>query len=338
MNVINLRQRSPQWHTWRNEGISATSTAVILGHHPEKTRWRLWAEMTGRVASIDISMIPQVRLAIMLEPHAIAWYQDRFDTVLLPLCGQSITHPVLRASFDGVDPDNRPVEVKVLSDTNFDEVKNLGELSSHYKLYWWQVQHQMAVSGAEKGFLLFYHTRHVPIVFEILRSDLAVKLITKAALEFWALVVTDTEPEKDPLRDYFIPEGEKLAEWVKHAAEARTIDRRISELEAELKLMKSQKEEVQKGLVSLMGHHMLAEAEGVRICRYQQAGNVRWKELFASLHPDYPEDKLQSYRAPVTERSRLTIDPDTPLSDAALAHLFEAETVDLEGGVQAFCY
>ncbi|MNR42799.1 hypothetical protein D3C85_1613570 [compost metagenome] len=87
-----------------------------------------------------------------------------------------------------------------------------------------------------------------------------------------------------------------------------------------------------------MGHHMLAEAEGVRICRYQQAGNVRWKELFTSLHPDYPEDKLQSYRAPVTERSRLTIDPDTPLSDAALAHLFEAETVDLEGGVQAFCY
>jgi len=282
-------------------------------------------------------MIPQVRLAIMLEPHAIAWFQDRYDTVLLPLCGQSSTHPVLRASFDGVDGENRPVEVKVLSDTNFDEVKNQGELSSHYKLYWWQVQHQMAVSGADKGFLLFYHTRQVPIVFEILRSDPAIKLITRAALQFWALVVSDTEPEKDPLRDFFIPEGEVLADWVKHAAEARRIDRRVSELEAELKLLKSQKEGVQKGLVSLMGDHILAEAEGVRICRYQQAGNVRWKDLFASLHPDYPESLLGAFRAAASERSRMTIDSETPLSDATLAHLFEAETVDLDGGTQAFC-
>lgn len=177
MKIVDLRQRTPEWHAWRRQGIMATATAVILGQHVEKTRWRLWAELTGRVAPLDLSMIPQVRLGILHEPYAVAWFEERYKTTLLPLCGECATFPLLRASFDGVDDDGCPVEVKVPSDKNFDLVLEQGEKSEPYRLYWWQVQHQIAVAGSARGYLVFYSTTRQPLVFEIRRDPDTIELI-----------------------------------------------------------------------------------------------------------------------------------------------------------------
>ncbi|RJX72640.1 lambda-exonuclease family protein [Pseudomonas sp. LS-2] len=336
MKIIDLVQRTPEWHAWRSMGVTATSAAVILGHHPHKTRWRLWAELTGKVEPLDLSMIPQVRLAIMLEPHALAWFQDRYDTVLMPYCGESEINPLLRASFDGVELDTmRPVEVKVLADSNFNEVAQMGVGSSHYKLYWWQVQHQLAVSGADLGYLVFYHTRNQPIVFEIRRSEKAIALILQASLAFWASVAGNNEPEKDPARDYFAPTGAVLAEWGVHAAYAGLIDTELQDLEARIKVLKAEREKLQEGFVGLMGDYLLAEAHGVRVCRYSQKGNVRWKEAYKSLNPGYSDDQLNAFRGAGGERVKLTINAQTPITTAPLELLLQA--VDFEETGQAFC-
>ncbi|MBC2384574.1 hypothetical protein PsexTeo8_62230 (plasmid) [Pseudomonas extremaustralis] len=336
MKIVDLRQRTPEWHAWRAQGVTATSAAVILGHHPNKTRWRLWAELTGRVPPLDLSMIPQVRLAIMLEPHALAWFQDKYDTVLMPYCGESTLHPLLRASFDGVELDTmRPVEIKILADSNFNEVAEQGEGSSHYRLYWWQVQHQLAVSGADFGYLVFYHTRNQPIVFEVARSDQAIQLILKASLGFWASVVADKEPEKDPERDYFTPTGGGLIEWEGHASKAATLDSELASLELRIKELKAEREQLQQGFVSLMGDYLLAEASGVRVCRYNQQGYVRWKEAFTSLHPNYPAENLDVFRGASSERVRITVNAQTPITTAPLEQLLQ--TVDFDESDQAFC-
>ena len=44
MHIINLDQRTDAWKAWRNQGITATDSTVILGASPYKTPWRLWAE------------------------------------------------------------------------------------------------------------------------------------------------------------------------------------------------------------------------------------------------------------------------------------------------------
>lgn len=320
MKVVDLRQRSPQWHAWRKQGVSATSAAVVLGENPEKTPWRLWCELVGRIQPQDISMIPQVRIAIMLESHALAWFEERFGVNTLPLCAESSEHPVIRASFDGLMEDLSPVEAKVLSDTNFQDVSDMREESFHYKLYWWQVQHQIYVSGGKRGFLLFYHTRNTPIVFEILRDDAAIAKMVAAELAFWELVVANKEPAKDKMRDFFVPEGEVMAKWVTAAIEYRSLEAEKLKIKADFERVEGRQKDLQGDLLGLMGDNMLADCEGVRITRYMQAGRVAWKDVAMQLDPGFSEAKYPNHCGAKSERVKVTIDDATPLSAATLEH------------------
>lgn len=40
MHIINLDQRTDAWKAWRNQGVTATDSTVILGASPYKTPWR----------------------------------------------------------------------------------------------------------------------------------------------------------------------------------------------------------------------------------------------------------------------------------------------------------
>lgn len=320
MKVVDLRQRSPQWHAWRKQGVSATSAAVVLEENPEKTPWRLWCELTGRIQPQDISMIPQVRIAVMLESHALAWFEQQYGVIALPLCGESDEHPVIRASFDGLLEDLSPVEAKVLSDSNFRDVSDLGEESYHYKLYWWQVQHQIYVSGGRRGFLLFYHTRNTPIVFEIIRDDKAIAKMVAAELAFWSMVAADKEPTKNKMRDFFVPEGVVLAAWVTTATAYRTLEAEKLKAKAEFDRLTAEQGELQKNLLDLMGDNMLADCEGVKIIRYMQSGRVSYKDIVMHLDPGFTEDKYPKYCGAKTERSRITIDGHQPMTAATLEY------------------
>ncbi len=340
MKTVDVRQRSPEWHRWRAGGISATSAAVIVNQNPDKTPWRLWAETLGIVERPDISMIPQVQIAVMLEPHALAWFEDHYGMTPLSCCGESDEEPVIRASFDGLLEDQDVVEVKILSDSNFEEVKRLGEESSHYKLYWWQVQHQLYVSGGAKGYLLFYHTRQVPIVIEILRDDAAIADLVVKELAFWELVKAKDPkkaPAKCPQRDYFTPEGECLREWVVFASDIRHIEAELAAMETRRADLIAKREALQGRLIGLMGDNMLAEAEGVRVNRYVQAGLVGWKKVAQSLDPDFDESKYDKFRSEPSNRVRITVD-DAPMSVATMQHLWGGGDVQEEEGSINFYY
>lgn len=319
MKIIDIRQRSPEWHAWRNSGVSATSAAVVMGANPDKTVWRLWSEQLGKIPRPDLSMIPQVRLAILLEPHALAWFEERYGKTVLSVCAESSEEPVIRASFDGLTEDDEPVEVKVLSDSNFQDVMDFGEESHHYKLYWWQVQHQLYVSRGSKGYLLFYHTRREPIVFEIARDDVAIAQMVKEELKYWDQVCKGKMPAKDPARDLFMPEGETLAKWVVAATEIRNLEARRRELVEEASKIEERQKELQNELLGLMGNNMLAECEGVRLTRYMQSGRVSWRKIAMLLDPQFSESKYPEFVTGCTERVKITIDGESPVSAATLA-------------------
>ncbi|WP_132706151.1 YqaJ viral recombinase family protein [Pseudomonas aeruginosa] len=320
MKIVDIRQRSPEWHAWRKLGVSATSAAVIKGVNPDKTEWRLWMELTGRITPTDLSMIPQVRLAIMLESHAMAWFEEWSGEIALPVCAESSEHPVIRASFDGLLEDLSPVEAKILADGNFEDVRDLQEESFHYRLYWWQVQHQMYVSGGKRGFLLFYHTRHQPIVFEIFRDDKAIAELVAAELAFWAKVVKDIEPQKCLLRDYFMPEGAGMVRWTSTAARMRHLDEERLKLEAQMAQIALEQEECKSAFLEMMGDHWLADCEGVRVTRYKQAGKVSWKGVAKQLDPNFSEARYPQHIGKPTERVKITVGGDSAMSEAMLAH------------------
>jgi putative phage-type endonuclease len=111
MRVIDIVQRSPEWHGWRSAGMSASDAPVVLGVSPFKTRWRLWAEKCGLAFEEDLSGNPYVRRGLE-EEDIRRVYEDRHGVLLLPLCAESDAHPVVRASFDGLTDEGEPVEIK----------------------------------------------------------------------------------------------------------------------------------------------------------------------------------------------------------------------------------
>jgi predicted phage-related endonuclease len=47
MQLVDFNQGEDRWHAWRREGVTASDATILMGTHPDKTVWRLWAEKVG---------------------------------------------------------------------------------------------------------------------------------------------------------------------------------------------------------------------------------------------------------------------------------------------------
>ena len=312
MNIIDLSQRTPEWHAWRREGVSASETATILGYSPYKTPWRLWAELTGKVLPEDLSHNPNVQRGIALEDEARADFESWHGAIVIPMCAESSEHPEIRASFDGIDDEGRPVEIKVPSARTFEDVMALGEESQAYKLYFWQVQVQMYVADAPSAFLVFYQGPGVFREFEVTRDDVGLQtVIVPALLDFWQSVEDGKEPPLDPERDIYIPQGEDLLAWTEKAGKYRKVAADKAKLDAQVKKLKAELDGIEEELVAMMGDFLLAEAAGVKVTRFAKRGSVDYKAALAVLQPDLEEAVLEAYRRPPSEEVRVTVQKET---------------------------
>ena len=311
MRLIDVIQRTPAWERWRAGGVTASEAAIVLGRSPYKTPWRLWAERTGVAAPPDLSQNPHVARGVALEDAARQWFEARHDTLLLPVCAESDTHPVLRASFDGIADDGAPVELKAPAEKTFAEVAAEGTASRAYALYWPQLQHQLYVADADHGWLVFYGDATRVLEFPIARDEgfLGNELIP-ACLHFAEQIKKREAPARDPQRDLFVPEGADLARWTQLAATYRALSAECGQLEAPLLALQERLAATQEELVALMGEFLLAEAAGLKVTRMRSSGAIDYKAALAALLPDVETDVLEAFRRPASERVRTTLRPD----------------------------
>ncbi|MBU0501464.1 MAG: YqaJ viral recombinase family protein [Gammaproteobacteria bacterium] len=313
MNVVNIAQRTPEWYPWRKQGVTGTDAAAILGRHDEKTPWRIWAEKLDKVPPVDLSGNPNVRRGVELEPVARKHIEEKYGLMLLPFCGEHDEHPILRVSFDGVDDNGRPVEIKCPADSTFESVKESGTESKEYKRYYVQVQHQILVAGSDGGKLVFFRFNPQTgepetVEFDIQKDEALHQEIITESLAFWDLVLNEKEPAKDPLLDIFVPAGQERGEWMTLAAERKRVSAFLAAAEGQVKTLKGQQKGFDDKLVLLMGEFLRAECDGVAITRYQQQASVDWKALIAELAPQLvlTDDVLDKYRGAVSSRMRVT--------------------------------
>lgn len=307
MKIINLLQGSDEWLVWRGEGITATDAVVLLDQSPYKTRWRLWAEKTGYARPVDLSMNPLVRNGIANEDKARQWFENKYDELLLPACVQSVKYPLLRASLDGLTSTNKPVELKCPSERVWNDVQDNGPESEAYQLYYVQVQHQLLVTGAEEGWLVFWFDGDA-LEFLIQRDDSVHWHILTEAKHFWKQVTSRKEPDKDPERDLYVPMGKQAEEWIDVADEYRAYDAEIQELKKRVKEIEAKQKPLLENVKQLMGEFFHADYAGLMVTRYKVAGKVNYQKLIeekASISID--ADVLDSYRAPASERCRVTV-------------------------------
>jgi putative phage-type endonuclease len=200
MKIIDLRQRTAVWHAWRAKGITASESAVILGRSRYKTARQLWNERIGFVKPDDPSRKPCVQRGNAFEDHVRKGFEDRHNTILLPLCVESAEHSVLRASLDGLNDDGEPAELKVPTETTYRKLVEQGEQATAYQLAWVQLQHQLFVTEAGQGWLVFDPCLPgaSPLEFCIRRYDdfLRNELIP-ACLAFWGELRAGQMPDPD---------------------------------------------------------------------------------------------------------------------------------------------
>ena len=305
MKIIDVSQRSEAWRVWRSQGLSASEAAVVMNRSPYKSPWRLFAEKTGLVLEQSMENNPLIRTGIQQEPVALHHFEEKHDILLLPICGESERYPLLRASFDGLSEANEPVEIKCPHETTFMEVFLNREHSPAFQLYWHQVQQQMLVAEADRGFLYFYQDGQT-VEFEIQRDEGFIQALIETARDFWSAVKNGQEPAKDPERDLFLPQGQAEIQWQQWAADYRQNALRVEALKGQLKSLDVLQTDLEQRLVGLMGDFLSAEHSGLRVHRFQVQGRIDYQAALKTLSPAVSETALENYRQKSSHRVRIT--------------------------------
>jgi len=322
MVVVDIVQKSDAWLEWRSQGITATDIPVILGYSPYKTPYQLWAEKTGRFNTPDISANPNVKRGVRLEDVARQVAEQRYGGILMPVCGEFVDWPILRASLDGQDPEFIPYEFKAPSDAQWNDIKENGHLSAAYIMYACQVRAQCIVSGVNHGKLLFYReTDSGPedMEFDIELTVEEREQILSAARVFHRLVETETPPDKDPERDMFEPEGKDASfKWSTNAETWRTNNTRIKSLKDQLEILEKDQKAVQKNLLAQMGPFMQADIAGVKVSRFEKQGAIDYKKFLQDKFPGEDlSQELEAYRKASQQQSRFTRSEDELINRVA---------------------
>jgi len=306
MKVANLKQRTPEWRRWRNRGVTASDAAVVLGKSPYKTIWRLWAEKRGLVKEPDLDDNPHVQRGITFEDAARRQFEERHETLLLPVCGESEEYPVIRASFDGLTDEGCPVELKCPAEKNFSEIAQKGTEADAFRLYLPQLQHQIYVAEADKGWLAFYSNGRLK-EFEVGRDQVLIDQIVEASLRFWEMVEKDKEPEMDPERDLFIPQGKLAGEWTWRAAQYRDLAETIETYRQRLKELEIIAGGLEQWFIDQLGDYAQGEYAGVKVRKWLQRGSIDYRRALKELLPDIQDEDLERFRRKASERSKVQV-------------------------------
>lgn len=306
MKIVNLSQREEDWLEWRRQGVTATDVTILLNLSPYKTPWRLWAEKTGYARECDLSLNPLVRKGIENEDVARRAFEEKYDDMLLPACVESAQYPIMRASLDGLRDNGEPVELKSPSAKVWEEVCAKKTNSKTYRLYYSQVQHQILVTRAKQGWLVFYFEGQIQ-EFQIPQDKAMIKEILIKAKKFWQQVVNKKEPDKDPERDLYIPKGDEVNRWIAAAEAYRLYDAEILTLKQRLSELQERQKPYLEAMKSLMGEYFHTDYCGVMVTRYKTVGRVNYKKLLAEKASGVKSEDIDQYREKSSERCRVTV-------------------------------
>lgn len=242
MRAIRFETRS-QWLAYRNgqRCIGGSDIAAILGRHPHRSEWALWAKLMG--ATVPDRDSPRLRMGRRLEPVILDEWADLHPDMGLDRSPFDLfvhrEHPWAVCTLDGTALDDgvpvAVVEAKSVCGFRSGEwgepgelrLRNLDDLAPgalpvpvHYAL---QVVWQMAVTGLGGGYLVALFGSDLAGVREwfIPRPDWLCDALVEAAAEWWNLrVVRGLPPAVDGSDDCANHWRERLPDGSRQRVEA----------------------------------------------------------------------------------------------------------------------
>jgi len=206
---IKLSQVGDEWLTWREAGIGASESAVLMGALPFK--WNdvleLWKLKTKMIES-DFTMNEAMQLGKDLEPEARTKYTKATGIKVQAKCFERTDMPFLKASLDGITKNGKHiVEIKCPGLPKWQSAKKGIVVDYYYP----QMQQQMAVSEAESCHYWVYRKTEGGILINVPRNQPYIDELERRAKIFWdcvenkkpalpAMLGIDMRKEVDPFQ------------------------------------------------------------------------------------------------------------------------------------------
>lgn len=293
MKFVHFEQDSSEWHAWRDCGIGASEAGVIVeSPHAKTTQFQLYLVKTQQAEPADLDGNPYVMRGKNREDEVRSAAREYLKTrpeygpgiSVEPACAEHDVHSHIHASFDGLIDQQIPVELKFLSDGEWDLASKLGDQSPAYQLYRWQVMQQCLVAGTDHGWLMLYKEGGYLIPFRMTFSQTELDELLALLNTFWDMVVNFVAPARHKKNDYFAPDH--LPEQMRWRALSRQygpLRKRRATLEAQIATIKEQEQPYLEQYVELMGEYQKARFAGIQVNRVVTSGSVDYQAYAQAL-------------------------------------------------------
>lgn len=273
MKILNVQQGTPEWHQAREQAFTASLAPTIMGAGYNSRNIEM--EYALGIRERDNSKLQ----GLFAEGHAAEAearpvFEENWKTSVSPLVGvKEIEGLKLLASFDGITMDGDLVWEHKFTKKEFDDIP---------PLYYWQLEHQLLVSGAEMAVLTVTSRKDSSITHYAYKAYPGRQ---EALIEGW-------KQWRDDLENF----ERKDDAWLNLAKTYTDLDQQIKNLE-------KSKNEVASGLQKLAGSRTVMGG-GVRVSVSEQWEQKQTPAAYIKEHEiDLPVTKLDkpkiSYRITV---------------------------------------
>ena len=281
------KQGSDAWLAARREKFNASETPALFGLNPWKPRNAL--ELAHlKFGDLVIEDNPAMRRGRELEGKVREMLEWEHDRVFAPVVIESLEDPRFRASMDGLTLEgDLGIEIKV-SDKTYDMVKS-GSIPKHY---WYQVQHQLFVSGASAIIFAAYSpSQPDPLAqMTIERDDEAIAEIREKWDEFEKEFVGKELPPLEVEREDF--------EWSELVADYKAAKSKLEVAEERFKQAKQRLIEAAGGVKT--------HGFGITVTPVKQAGRIKYAAIFKDRPELLDEVDIEKYTSKPTVTYRIT--------------------------------
>ena len=242
MKVLNVQQGSPEWLKAREQAFTASLAPAVMGagYNSRDIEMEYALGIRERDNSKLQSLFDEGHAA---EAAARPVFEERWNVSVSPLVGvKEIDGLKLLASFDGITMDNDLVWEHKFTGKVFDDIP---------PLYYWQLEHQLLVSGSEMAVLTVTSLKDGSITDHAYKADQERQQQLIEGWKQWQHDIENYERKDDA--------------WLALAANYQDVDQQIKKLEASKKV-------IAKSLQELAGQHS-AMGGGVRV-----SVSAQWQE------------------------------------------------------------
>jgi predicted phage-related endonuclease len=278
MKVLDVAQGTPEWHKAREQAFTASLAPAIMGqgYNSRNIEMEYALGIRERDNSKLQSLFEEGHAA---EAEARPVFEANWGLSVSPLVGvKEVDGLKLLASFDGITMDNDLVWEHKFTSKEFDDIP---------PLYYWQLEHQLLVSGAEMAVLTVTS-----------RKDRSITHYAyKAQPERQERLIEEWNQWRDDLENF----ERKDTAWLTLAENYKDIDQQIKNLEASKKAVAKSLQDLAKGRTAMGG--------GVRVSVSEQWEQKQTPAAYIKEHEiDLPVTKLDkpklNYRITVSKENQ----------------------------------